>query len=369
MTRTGTEYWWKGGWSLVLLLGGVNAGCGGYKPVPTVDISTSTTPQVVEGTPLEELWSRQAGRGLGGIVAHNDTVMYVGAADRHVIAIDLRNGATRWSLRLSGPVAEGVVADGQLVYTHTERPDGRAYGIDIVRGMRKWDTKAGLASGPPALVHGLLITSNREGVILALDPSTGVVKWHQQLGVARAPAFPGHDGSVIVTTIDSLFRLGAVDGKVLERKRSIGAVLAGWAVHQDYRIAGTTDSLVIGMHGDSLEPAWKVQLDAPVIGIPILRGDTAYVLTRIGSLYRIPISPSPVAERLTAVRTAFLSSPVLVRDWIVAGSADGVLFGFNLDGSIAWQVVISGPIELPPLALPDGFLAIGGRGDLHRYRL
>ena len=360
--------WWRGGWSLVLLLGGVNA-CSRYKPVPRVDLEQRTEPTQVQGTPLEEVWSRRAGRGLGGAVSYSDTVMYVGAADRHVIAIDLRNGALRWSLRVSGPVAEGVVADDRQVYAHTERPDGRAYGIDKVRGMRRWDTTIGLAAAPPALVNGLLITANRSGVVLALDPANGIVKWRRRVGVARAPAFAGSNGTVIVSTLDSLFQLAGADGKVLMRRKSSGTVLSPWVTQGQYRIAGTTDSQVVAMHIDSLAPAWTVRLDAPIIGSPIVRGDTVFVLSRIGSLYRITLSPAPVAQRLATARTPFLASPVMVGDYIVAGSADGVLFGFTLEGAIAWRVLIAGPIELSPLVLSDGFVAIGGRGDLHRYRL
>jgi outer membrane protein assembly factor BamB len=326
-------------------------------------------PVQVEGTPLEEVWSRRAGRGLGGAVSYSDTVMYLGAADRHVIAIDLRNGALRWSLRVQGPVAEGVAADEEKVYAHTERPDGRAYGIDKIRGMKRWETTVGLPAAPPALVHGTLVLANRSGVVLGLDPANGVIKWRRRVGVARAPAIEGNHGNIIVSTIDSLFELSAADGKVIQRRKSAGTVLTPWILHGQYRIAGTTDSQVVAMHLDSLAPAWTVRLDAPVIGAPILRGDTLFALTRIGSLYRIPLSPAPVAERLVSQRTPFLTSPVMVRDWIVAGSADGVLFGFTLEGTIAWRVLIAGPIELAPLVLADGFLAIGGRGDLHRYRI
>jgi outer membrane protein assembly factor BamB len=275
----------------------------------------------------------------------------------------------RWSLRVAGPVAEGVVADDRMVYAHTERPDGRAYGIDKLRGTKRWETTVGLAAAPPALVHGLLITANRGGVVLALDPANGHVKWRRRVGVARAPAMEGSQGSVIVSTIDSLFQLSGTDGKVLRRRRSSGTVLSPWASRGQYRIAGTTDSQVVAMLVDSLAPAWSVRVDAPVIGTPLLKGDTVFVLTRIGSLYRIPLSPVPVAHRIASARTAFLTSPVLVGDYIVAGSADGLVFGFTSTGAIAWRVLIAGPIELSPLVLPDGFLAIGGRGDLHRYRL
>jgi outer membrane protein assembly factor BamB len=361
--------WQQGGWSLVLLLGSVNAGCSRYKPVPRVDLSPTMDPVQVEGAPLEEVWSRRAGRGLGGAISHSDTVMYVGAADRHVMAIDLRNGVQRWSARLSGPVAEGVVSDDRMVYVHTERPDGRAYGLDKISGSRKWEVTIGLAAAPPALIEGSLIVANRNGMVLALNPANGEIKWRRKVGVARVPAFAGSQGSVIVATLDSLFQLSGSDGRVLQRRKNTGPMLSPWVSQGAYRIAGTADSQVVAINAESFTPAWSVRLDAPVIGSPILRGDTVYALTRIGSLYRIPISPAPVAERLASARTPFLTSPVLVRDWIVAGSADGVLFGFTLEGQIAWRVLIAGPIELAPLVLADGFLAFGGRGDLHRYRI
>ena len=106
---------------------------------------------MVEGTPLEELWTRTAGRGLGGAAAYVDTVIYFGAADRHVIAVDLRNGAIRWRTRVPGPIAVGVVADDRRVYTHTERPDGRVYAMDRLSGTKLWTTSAGSSAAPPAL--------------------------------------------------------------------------------------------------------------------------------------------------------------------------------------------------------------------------
>jgi outer membrane protein assembly factor BamB len=302
-------------------------------------------------------------------VAQTDSVVYFGAADRHVIAIDLRNGVERWSARVQGPIAEGVAIDGRHVFTHTERPDGRVYGVDILRGTRAWTRQVGMAAAPPVAVDGLLVTSTRAGVLFALDTATGVIKWRRRLGIVRAPVFSASDHSLIVATVDSLFRIASSDGKILERRRSPGAILGGWAVHPHFRIAGTTDSTVLGMAPDSLTASWSVRLDAPVIGSPIVRGDTAYALTRIGSVYRILIDSAPSAERLIALHTPFLAAPVLVGNWIVIGTADGLLMALTPEGGVAWQVQISGPIELAPLLLADGFLAIGGRGDLHRYRL
>jgi len=324
---------------------------------------------MVEGTPLEELWTRTAGRGLGGAVAYMDTVIYFGAADRHVIAVDLRNGAIRWRTRVPGPIAVGTAADDARVYTHTERPDGRVYALDRLSGSKLWSITVGPSAASPALIYGTLVVATRAGMLMGLDPANGKIKWRRSTGEARSAAVPGDQGTMLVATVDSLFRISSADGRVLERSRSPGTVLSGWAVHREFRIAGTTDSLVIGIRPGSLARAWSVSLDAPVIATPVVRGDTAWVFTRIGTLYRILLGGSPVAERLIALRTPFLASPTLVGDWLVAGDVDGELYAITLNGNIAWQTQIAAPVEFPPLLLSDGFLAVGGRGDLHRYRL
>lgn len=359
----------KSAWSLLLLAGSVNAACTGYRPPRDIDVSAIVAPRMVEGTPLEETWTRTAGRGLGGAIAFIDTVIYFGAADRHVIAVDIRNGAIRWRTRLPGPIAVGVTADDQRVYTHTERPDGRVYALDRVSGTKIWSTSVGPSAASPALIYGILVVATRSGMLLGLEPASGKVKWRRATGEARSAAAPGDQGTMLLATVDSLFRISSSDGRVLERSRSPGTVLSGWALHRDYRIAGTTDSLVIGLRPSSLARAWSVSLDAPVIATPAVRGDTAWVFTRIGTLYRILLAGTPVAERLIALRTPFLAAPALVGNWLVAGDVDGELYAMTTEGTIAWQTRIAAPVEFSPLLLPDGFLAVGGRGDLHRYRL
>jgi len=63
------------------------------------------------------------------------------------------------------------------------------------------------------------------------------------------------------------------------------------------------------------------------------------------------------------------TAPVTIVDGLVLlGGADGVLRALRPDGSEAWRVQLRWPVEIGPLPLADGILAIGGDGDLHRYR-
>ena len=367
---TAQRKWWKSGWILLLPLGSVNAGCGGYKPA-VVNIRTEPAgpPLVVEGTPFRQLWVEHAGRGLTGTAARNDTIIVVGGSDRRVVALDLRSGVQRWVSRMQGPISSGILLAGDTVYTGTERPDGKVYALDLARGTRLWDSKTGYVAGPLALAAGLLVVQARGGITLALDPRTGAVRWRRATGVGRAPAL-AVDSSILVTTIDSVFRLDPRTGKVWSRRPTPGAVLGGWVPWKGLLLSGSTDSLLLAVDPSDLSVRWRVRLDAPVLDPPAVRGDTAWVVTRIGTVYRIAlVGDQPRAERLLALDWPATSAPVLLGNWLVLGGADGLLSGVNDAGHLAWQFRITGPLDLTPLMLPDGFIAIGGRGDVHRYAL
>ncbi len=367
---TAPGQWWKGGWILLLPLGTVNAACGGYKaPVANVRTAPVAAPQPVEGTPFRQLWVEHAGRGLTGTAARNDTILLVGGSDRRVVALDLRSGVQRWASRLQGPVSRGVLLVGDTVYAGTERPDGQVYALDLGRGSKLWDTKTGYVSSPLALAAGALVVQTRGGVTVALDPRTGAVRWRRHTGVGRAPALTA-DSTILVTTLDSLFRLNPKSGRIEARRATPGAILGGWTRWNDLLLSGSTDSLLVAVDPSDLQVRWRVPLDSPVLDPPAVRGDTAWVVTRTGTVYRIPLTPAaPEAERLLALEWPATSAPVLLRGWLVLGGADGLLWGVSDTGQLAWQFRITGPLDLTPLTLPDGLVAIGGHGDIHRYAL
>jgi hypothetical protein len=53
---------------------------------------------------------------------------------------------------------------------------------------------------------------------------------------------------------------------------------------------------------------------------------------------------------------------------VLLGGADGTIRALRTNGSEIWRVQVWRPVELGPIPLPDGLIAVGGNGDLHRYR-
>lgn len=354
----------RGAFSLVLLLGSVNAACTGYRP-PTAALGESGT---VSGAGPTQVWAARAGRRLTGRVVLKDGHVYGAGVDRKVYALDLETGELRWSSRLSGLVAGGVLVSGDTLFVASSRPEGRVYALDRSTGRRIWRSKTGPVGAPLALVDGTLLVPAQRGQLLGLDPAAGSIRWRRRMGMARAAPVSVGGGAVVVATVDSVYRVSVADGTVSHRIASPGSIVSPWLAHRGLLIAGTTDSQVVAISPADLTPRWSVRVDAPVLGSPAVLDDTLYVASRRGTLFRIPPGGVRVAERVVALDWAVTAPLTVVNGHLLLGGADGTVRALRPDGTEAWRLQLWRPVELSPVALEDGLLAIGGNGDLHRYR-
>jgi outer membrane protein assembly factor BamB len=354
----------RGALSLVLLLGSVNAACTGYRAPPDAPLHGDA----VSGAAPTQVWATRAGRRLTGRVVVQNGIIYGAGVDRKVYAVDLTSGAVLWSSRLSGLVAGGVLVSGDTVYAATSRPQGRVYALDRGSGKQVWQAKTGPVAAPLALVGGTLIASAQRGELLGLDPADGSIRWRQRMGMARTAPVETGDGSVVVATVDSIYRVIADDGVVSHRVRSPGTIVSPWISYHGGLVAGTTDSQVVAIDPADLHSRWSVRVDAPVLGSPAAVGDTLYAASRRGTLYRIAPGDPPRPERVVELVWPVTAPLSVVDDRILLGGADGAVRALRPDGTEVWRVQLWRPVELGPLALEDGLLAIGGNGDLHRYR-
>jgi outer membrane protein assembly factor BamB len=348
--------------SLALLLGSVNAACVNFRP-PPAPIAAS-----VAGDAPAPVWTARAGRRLSGQVEMRDNTLYGGGTDRKVYAVDLASGEVRWSARLSGMIVGGVLVSGDTIYAASSRPEGRVYALSRSNGKQVWRISTHPIGAPLALVDGVLVAETQRGGVMAINPATGKVLWHRRLGVARVRAVPAGNGGVVVATTDSLFRLALADGRVTHRVASPGTLVSPWLSHNGALIGGTTDSQVVSIRPSDLERNWTVPVDAPVLTSPAAMGDTLFLASRIGTVYRIDPDSAPAAKRVTALDWPVTAPVAIVGSEILLGGADGMIRALRSNGSELWRVRVWRPVELSPIPLADGLLVIGGNGDLHRYR-
>ncbi len=352
----------RGAFSLAMVVGGVNAACVNFRP-PPVPIAASAA-----GQAPTRVWSAHAGRRFTPPVETEGNVLYGGSVDRKVYAVSMTDGDVRWSARMPGMIVGGVLVSGDTLFVASSRPQGRVSALRRGNGKQIWRTATPPIGAPLALIDGGLIALSERGEILSLDPQGGKVRWHRRLGVARIAAVSAGAGELLVATTDSLYRLNSADGQIKLRAPSPGAIVSAWLVRDGALVAGTTDSQVVSLDPSELRLNWTLKVDAPVLDSPAALGDTLFLATRIGSVYRIDPGPEPKAKVIVALDWP-VTAPVTIADReILLGGADGVIRALKTNGREVWRVRVWRPVELGPVTLNDGLIALGGNGDLHRYR-
>ena len=93
-----------------------------------------------------------------------------------------------------------------------------------------------------------------------------------------------------------------------------------------------------------------------------------FLATRVGTVYRINPGTEPKGERVASLDWPVTAPVTILAGQIILGGADGTIRALRPDGTESWRLRVWRPVELSPVALADGLLAIGGNGDLHRYR-
>lgn len=357
----------KGGWSLVLALGAVNAACGGYRPDPGPRSAPSLEPTAVEGTPLTHLWTAGGPRAISAPVVVVDSTLFVAGSGRQVAKIDLRGGAVIWSQRLGGPVAGGVIYSHDRVYLATDQPEGRVRAFTALAGNDLWSVSTGPVSAPLAYVNDLVIARNRAGMTIALDATTGAQKWRVRTSAGPAPALAGLPGQLIVPALDSLFLLDLATGRALVRMPSPGPLLFPLIADDSTVIGVSADGIIFALRKSDLQPSWRIASHAIPAGPALLRGDTLEFVSTTGHFYRVGIGTAELPVAIGDSSAPVTAGPGPMDDLLLIGGADGVVSARDATGAERWRVQIKRPIEVTPLSIPGGLILIGGEGDIHRF--
>jgi outer membrane protein assembly factor BamB len=299
-------------------------------------------------------------------MAVSGSIIAVAAANRRLVAVSLDSARALWTAHLPGEAPGGVLAVGSRLYVGIGRPSGRIQARSL-DGTTAWSTATEQITSPLASIGDMIMGMNRRGFLVALNATTGRIRWQRHVGASRTVPSDAGNGHVLATTMDSLVLFETSAGRVVARRAVSGVSLTGWQHMGPWLVSGTADSSVVALDPASLATAWTVRTDAPVLGPIAVAGDTAWAATRTGTIYQVTGGTPPLSRVIAELRWPLTSGIALIGPDLVVGGADGVLRGLNRDGSERWRVQVWPAVDVPPLLLPGGFAAMGGDGDLHRF--
>lgn len=348
------------------------------EPWPAYLGVASRGPSTLESLASEPrlIWRTQVGRAVPGGVAITEGLVIAGTSDRRLAVLDRRNGEVLWNQKLSGSVASTPLIVGRTLYVGTEPPKGRVEAYDLPTRKRRWRLDVDEVSSHLVLFDDLLLVPQPRR-ITALDTATGEVRWSTPVaGVPRAaPSVLAH-GIFVSTHVDSAFLLARGTGAIIDRLPLVGSVIGASAVFGPGPtgalglVAATTAGRVYAWQElpDSLAPLWELNVTAPVVGSVVVARDTAFLVTRSGTLWRIPLH-EPDAAVTFEVGAAMVAPPTPVANGLLLATLGGEILFLDRDSARPRTLArVDAPTTEPPLVKGGDLVVVGGRGHIVLYR-
>lgn len=274
----------------------------------------------------------------------NGTV-YVGSGSGMMYALDEATGTTRWAADLHAPIASSAAALGGMVFVGSR--DGRLHAIDARTGKSRWTLRTGadlrfpwghesgdVWTASPTIAGGMLLFGGGDGVLYALDPATGAVRWRARTDgrIRAAPAVD--DGRVFIGSFDGrVYAFDLRSGRQLWRYETEGASL---------------NSANFGFDRRSIQSS------------PSVANGVVFVGARDGFLYALDAATGALRWRFDHKVSWVNSSPGVVDGVVYAGSSDGH-FMQAVDagtGKELWRATAGGTVWSSP-AITDRAVYFG----------
>ena len=215
----------------------------------------------------EVRWRARTGGRIRSSPAVSAGHVVVGSYDGIVYCFSLRTGAERWRFATAGDTLQSekfgfdrrsiqsspAIANG-VVYIGAR--DGFLYALDLESGKERWhyDHKVSWVNASAAIADGMIYTASSDAAFVqAVDAQTGIEKWRTNVDapVWSSPAVSG-DHLYVGDFIGRLHAIDRRDGKDLWKFRTASQILSSPAVWGTLVLVGSTDGAVYAVRtGDS----------------------------------------------------------------------------------------------------------------------
>ena len=259
-------------------------------------------------------------RDLKGIYAApvvSEGIVYFGAWDGIVYALDAETGNCEWDFETDGPIIGGLVlANGLLIAPSS---DGNLYALDPTTGNEERRAEVGESWARPALADGVLYVGNVDGKLRALDAVTLDEIWDEPFsagtGLLTDPALL--NGTVVVGVMGH--KLYGVDAET-GAESWVFDDASNWywgrpLVVGDMVYATSLDSRVFAIDGATGERLWQFDGLSPIRAGVVISDGVLIAADEKGNVYGMdPESGIQVWIGPTEIKKKVLADPYVLED-------------------------------------------------------
>src|SRR5579875_929704 len=357
-----------------LLVAILLAGCSSPWNSSSSTVVPTPTPQFAGGEPvlpqLQKLYRMAPLPSASDIAATNLFWSLAGhdAANTFATAGSPVRGATRWFFQTPGPVLASPIVAGGLALVNGG--DGVLYAIDSSTGNLRWRVPVGdaLVAGTPAVAEGVVYVAAQGHGLMALDLQSGTTLWQvdTRLPVRAAPIVVG-SLLLVMAGANDLLCLDRATGKEYWEFKSEDVLSNFWPSQGFPAVTIDDGGLVFAALGASTEfnalnlrtgrKMWEQTVDSRMVGSPVYDASLGlvFVATWAGHVYAMDARTGTIKWRFSLlgagnIGTGFASGPALANDTLFIGDYTGQVTALDAhSGKRRWIYQDHGSIVATPV--------------------
>jgi outer membrane protein assembly factor BamB/tRNA A-37 threonylcarbamoyl transferase component Bud32 len=270
----------------------------------------------------EFIWKFATEGGIGSSPSVTNDQVFFGSGDGILRCINARTGRLEWTCPTQGRIWSSPRVEFEHVFFGSD--DHHLYAVSAQTGRVAWKREMG---GPirssVAFGEDMLYFGCEDGSILAYD-IRGEMKWRQRArrGVTSTPCVDLAEGILFVGSTDwNIYALDARSGWVVWRTRTNGPVISSPDLAHGVVFVGSADKHVYALDARTGRSLWKYQTEGQVTSSPKFANGAVYFGSVDHYIYSLDAETGELRWRFKTGGPV-ASSPALDGDIVYIGSTD-----------------------------------------------
>ena len=304
------------------------------------------------GGDLMALWHFRCEDGIRSSPAVHNGVVYIGAYDNNLYAVNATDGKFLWKYATEGGIASSpCVYEGLVFFGSADR---LLYAVNATTGRISWTcpTRGSVWSSPRAAFDHVFFGSD-DRYLYAVNIHSGRVAWKLEMeGLVRSSPAIGDDAIYVGCEGGVLYAVD-ISGQARWRFRARRGITSSPAISKEFVYAGGQDWYVYGLDIRSGWSIWRCRTNGPVVSSPAVSEGLVFIGSADGNLYALDAESGRLVWRY-ATDGQVTSSPAVAEGAVYFGSVDEAVYSLDAKtGSLRWRFQTDGPVTSSPTVVND----------------
>jgi len=279
-------------------------------------------------------------------------VIYVGAYDNNLYAIDINDGKFIWKYPTEGGIVSRPVIKDNFAYFGSE--DGRLHAISTKTGKISWSYDTGApVRNSPVLIEGHVVIGSDNGSLYGINLATYQPSWRADIGspIRSSPCFTG-EHFVVGSDAGEMVNIDT-RGQIRWRFKSKKAITSTAVFHDKCIYFSALDGVLYSLDAKSGWVIWRFRMEKGSTSSPCIFEHSVIVGSADYNLYCVDIGNGKEIWRYKMGHQVS-GSPVVSGDSVYCGCADGGLYCLDAHtGQLRWKFFTGKPITSAPVIQAD----------------